>query len=179
MGSAMSRKSNVDFIRRAPRRNPLAVPLAVGGGLLLLLVAVVALAALTLGRGGNPADPNAGTGIDLNPLRSPDPAADNEGMKWGLKDLCEHLKARGLVTQYELSAESKAVVLGPPYALARRPDGKAVMICEHTGPIAADSFTGTTTSAYTWGRFTCHWHGDRSDAPATVFGKLKGVKPPR
>jgi hypothetical protein len=181
MGSAMSRKPNVDFIRRSPRRNPLAMPLAVGGGLLLLLVAVVVAAVLTLGRGANPTDPNAGTGIDLNPLRSPDPAADGEGLNWEIKALCEHLKARGLITHYEINQKAvHAFDYNVPNALAKRPDGSEVAIYEHSGPMGAEKHAAWRAAlhdvVYIWGRFDCYGTGKASDAAATVLGKLKGAR---
>lgn len=150
----MPRQEKVDFIRRAPRRSPLTIPVAVGGSLLTLAVATGLVVLFGKPFGG------------VSPLNTDPP----------LTQLGDELVRKGAITSFDRPAVTDT--------LMRLPDGMVIICCNVGGELAAEEKADAmilpelrTTLVY--GRFTFNARGGPKEYTSLVRNvglKLDGAK---
>jgi hypothetical protein len=163
------------------------VPLVAGGivlGLLLTIGTVVLVVALNSG-GNVSAGQGGGGGIFRNPL----PTADKEGLSWSPKELASHLRANGVIGEYEVE-EAQQTAFGKTHGgiTARTPGGGKVHLKKHAGAISAEDHVKrydtlvanpshfSKVPAFLWGAWTVTSDDYHRDDATVVAGGLPGAK---
>lgn len=182
-------------MRTAKRRTADHLPIVLAGAAaagLLLLVGVGTVAWFLLSR---PASPSPAAKGDVSakppaplpsPVRNPNPTADKEGLSWSLKDLGEHLKAKGAIAEYELPASEDGSFFGRAIKnpmLAKVKGGRVVEVRRHDGAISAEQHLlddyrdiSRLGIAYCWGAFTVQNADRNGDAAESVAPALPGCR---
>lgn len=168
-------------IRRYSKKpNPYLIPLVGSGvaGVLLLCIGLLVWAVWPRGQ-----NVTSGGG-SIFPVGVP--TADKEGLNWSVKELADHLRASGVVSEYEIQ-EPKKTAFGEskPTILVRTAGGGKVTIEKHNGAISAEDYIGTIAGirrsspdavTHRWGAFTLVGsEADRDDTTA-VAAALRGAK---